>query len=217
MKSQVVFFFTPGIFFPTIVFCCSARVLESGEMHGNASYFQHWHYWSNFLLRKWVNPPFLHGSIDFVLKGKTYASFTFRQYMSVYLLYYMDNTFRGFFFFLCKPTRPTLPVCSHVSCLKYATIYPSRTGFSTAVCASACTSWLFSLLLLSSLTLIQQYKFTSVVQGSVQPVVLGVLCSSDSAYSEEQVLSAAHRATSILCVWAMCYSHWACWDPWTEQ
>lgn len=77
--------------------------------------------------------------------------------------------------------------------------------------------WLFSLLLLSSLTLIQQYKFTSVVQGSVQPVVLGVLCSSDSAYSEEQVLSAAHRATSILCVWAMCYSHWACWDPWKEQ
>lgn len=137
--------------------------------------------------------------------------------MSVYLLCYIDCRFRGIFFSPHKPTRHTLPVCPEVHVWSMLQLILQGLVLALQFVLLPAQGWLFSLLLLSFLTLILQYRFSPGRQGSVQPVMLGVVFQWFWAHSEEQDLSALHRAASSLCAWATCHSHWACWDPRKEQ
>lgn len=142
--------------------------------------------------------------------------------MSVFLLWYIGDGFRGTFFFPHKPARPTETVCSEVHVWGMHTITkPSRTGFNIAVCASA---YVRLVVLTTSAVLLhsdsrnchtdshwlcsalcnQWYWICSVFQWLCWP-------------SKEQALNILHGDASSLCVWAAFHARLACWGPAKKQ
>lgn len=167
MKCQVLFFSHQAFSFPplslSLFFSTSARVLGNAQ---KCFLFKILTLVSQLsLLRKWVNPPFLHGSINFLLKEKTYASFTFRQCQYIYYVT-LTIDLEGFFFSPHKPTRPTLPVCSEVHVWSVLQLILQGLVLALQVVLLPARGLLFSLLFFF-LSRILQYRFALVVQGSV--------------------------------------------------
>lgn len=141
--------------------------------------------------------------------------------MSVFLLWYIGNRFRGLGVFSHKPARPTQSFCSEV-CVwdMHATINPSRTGFSFAVCASA----YMRLVIFATSALvfptdsknchIDLHHLCSALCNwwYLVSCVFQWLCWHSK--SRFRVLSIV---MPVICVWAACRSCLTCWDAVKKQ